>query len=140
MMRRQRLDIGILQDVETLGIGLHQAIFNAVMDHLDEMPGADGAWMDVTLLDAGVAALAARRARDVADPRRQTGEDRIEPVDHRLVAADHHAIAALDAPDAARGADIDIVDAAFLQRRAAADVVLPEAVAAVDDDIAGLHQ
>ena len=28
----------------------------------------------------------------------------------------------------------------FLQRRAAADVVLPERVAAIDDDVAGLHQ
>ena len=75
--------------------------------------------------------------RDVAGARRQRLEDRIEPVDHGLVAADHHAIAALDAPDAAGGADIEIMDAARLQRLAAADVVLPEGVAAVDDDVAG---
>ena len=79
-------------------------------------------------------------ARDIADAGRQRREDRIEPVDHRLVAADHHAIAALDAPDAAGGADVDIVDAARLQRLAAADVVLPEGVAAVDDDVAGFQQ
>ena len=79
-------------------------------------------------------------ARNVADARRQRREDRIEPVDHGLVAADHHAIAALDAPDAAAGADVDVMDAALLQRLAAADVVLPERVAAIDDDVAGLHQ
>ena len=60
MLRRQRLDVGILQDVETLGIGLHQAVFDAVMDHLDEMPGADRAGVDVALLDARIAALAVR--------------------------------------------------------------------------------
>ena len=80
------------------------------------------------------------RARDVAVARRQRLEDRIEPVDHGLVAADHHAIAALDAPDAAGGADVEIMDAALFQFLAAADVVLPEGVAAVDDDVALLHQ
>src|ERR1700759_979935 len=125
MIRRQRVDIGVLEDVEAFGIGLHQAIFDAVVDHLDEMPGADGAGMDVALLDAGIAALTSVGARDVADARRKTCEDRIEPVDDGLVAADHHAIAALDAPDAAGGADIDIVDAALLELLATPAVVLP---------------
>ena len=43
MLRRQRLDVGVLQDVEAFGIGLHQAVFDAVVDHLDEMAGADRA-------------------------------------------------------------------------------------------------
>jgi hypothetical protein len=136
----QRVDIGVLQDVEALGIGLHQAVFDAVMDHLDEMAGADRAGVDVALLDPRDRGPRGPWCADVADAGRQRLEDRIEPVDHRLVAADHHAIAALDAPDAAGGADVDIVDAALLQRLAAADVVLPEGVAAVDDDVAGLHQ
>src|SRR5262249_41952845 len=67
-------------------------------------------------------------------------EDRIEPVDDGLVAADHHAIAALDAPDAAGGADIEIMDSALPELPAAADVVLPKGVAAIDDDVALLHQ
>ena len=67
-------------------------------------------------------------------------EDRVEAIDHRLVAADHHAIATVDSPDAAAGADVDIMNAAFLQRLAAPYVVLPERVAAIDDDVAGLHQ
>ena len=57
-------------------------------------------------------------------------------VDRCLFAADHHAIAALEAPDAARGADIDIVHAFLAQGLGTADVVLVEAVAAVDDDVA----
>src|SRR5438128_2216407 len=137
MFRRQRLDIGVLEDIKTLGIGLHQAVLDAVMDHLDEMPGAAGAGMDIALLDPDIAAVAAAGAQNVADPRRQRLEDRIEPVDHGLVAADHHAIPALDAPDAAAGADVHVVQPALPERLAAADVVLPERVAAVDDDVAG---
>src|SRR5216683_2427320 len=72
MFRGQGVDICILQDIKTLGIGLHQA--------------------------------------------------------------------AVDAPNAAASADVDIVDTAFLQRFAAAYVVLPERIAAIDDDVAGLHQ
>ena len=132
--------LAFLQNVEALGIGLHQAVFDAVVDHLDEVAGADRAGMDIALLDARIAAVAPGRARNIADARRQRREDRVEPIDDRLVAADHHAIAALDAPDAAAGADVDVVDARCLQRLAAADVVLLEGVAAVDDDVAGLHQ
>src|ERR1700761_939676 len=125
MLRGQRVDIGILQDIETLGIGLHQAIFDAVVDHLDEVSGADRSGVDVALLDPAITALAPRGARDVADARRQRREDRVEAIDLRLVAADHHAIAALNAPDAAGGADIDVMDATLFQGLAAAHVVLP---------------
>src|SRR6478609_7852733 len=129
MRFRQRFDIGVLENIKTLGIGLHQAVLDAVVDHLDEMSGADGTGMDITLFDARVAAIAAGRARDVADAWRQRREDRIEAIHHLLLTADHHAIAAVDAPDAARGTDIDIEQALLLQRLAAADVVLPERVA-----------
>ena len=60
--------------------------------------------------------------------------------DDRLIAADHQAITTVETPDAARGADIDIVDAFLAQGLGTADVVLVEAVAAVDDDIACAHE
>ena len=53
----------VAQDVEALGIGLHQAVFDAVVDHLDEVAGAARAAVEVALLGARIAALAARRAR-----------------------------------------------------------------------------
>ena len=56
-----------------------------------------------------------------------------------VLAADHLAVAALQAPDAAAGADVDVVDALGLQLRGAADVVEVVGVAAVDDDVAGLQ-
>src|SRR5712675_2162539 len=99
---------------------------------------ADGSGVDVTLLDTRIASCAAAGTRNVADAGRQRRKDRIEPVDDRFFAADHHAVAALDAPDAAAGSDVDVMDAAFPERLAAADVVLPKGVAAVDDDVVGL--
>src|ERR1044072_4278564 len=140
MLLRKRVDIGVLQYVKTFGVGLHQSVFDAVVHHLDEVTRAHGTCVNIALLDPRIAALAPAGARNIADPGRQRGKDRIEPVDHGLVAADHHAITALDAPDAAAGADVDIVDALFVERLAAADVVLPERVAAVDDDVSLLKQ
>ncbi len=60
-------------------------------------------------------------------------------VDDLFVAADHQTIAAVEAPHAAAGAGIDVVNALLLKRACAAHVVLVEAVAAVDDDVAGLQ-
>src|SRR4051794_23414883 len=140
MFSRQRLDIGILQYIKALRIGLHQAVFDAVVNHLDKMSGANRAGVNIALFDAGIAPLAPGRAWNIAHPRRQRRKDRIEPVDHRLVAADHHAVTALDAPDASAGANVKVMDAFFVERLAAANVVLPKSVAAVDDDVAGLQQ
>ena len=67
-------------------------------------------------------------------------EDRVEPLHRRLVAADHQAVAAHQAPDAAGGADVEVVDALGLQLLAAADVVDVVGVAAVDQDVALLQQ
>jgi hypothetical protein len=84
--------------------------------------------------------LPVRRAGDIAEPRRQRREDRIEMVDGFVWAADHHAIAAFDAPDAAGGAAVDIANAPLGQFFGAADVVLVEAITAVDDDVVRLQQ
>src|SRR5277367_2760971 len=66
------------------------------MDHLDEMPGTVRSGMDIAILGARIAAVAARRALCIAEPRRQRLEDRIETIDDGFVAADHQAIAALE--------------------------------------------
>ena len=76
---------------------------------------------------------------DIAATGRERRQDRIDARYGARVAADHHAIAALQAPDAAARADVEIMDAALFQRLAAAHVILPERIAAIDDDVAGLH-
>ncbi len=54
-------------------------------------------------------------------------------------AADHQAVAALEAPDAAAGAHVDVVDALGGEFFGAADVVDVVGVAAVDEDVAGFE-
>src|SRR5262249_2048808 len=53
---------------------------------------------------------------------------------------DHQAVAALEAEYAAAGSDVDVFDATRHERRCAVDVVAVVAVAAVDDDVAAVHQ
>jgi hypothetical protein len=109
------------------------------VDHLDEVPGAVGPAVQVAVLRRRGLAGAPRRALRRANPRRQRGEDRIEPLDRSVGAADHQAVAALEAEDAAAGAAVDEVDAALAQLLGAADVVAVVGVAAVDDRVARLE-
>ncbi len=46
-LARLRADVGIAQDVESFGVGRHHAVFDAVVNHLDEMTGAVRAAMQV---------------------------------------------------------------------------------------------
>src|SRR6185295_15910028 len=76
---------------------------------------------------------------DVAAARCKRGEDRIEMLHRFGFAADHHAIAALQTPDAAARADVNIVDAFCGQLFGAANIIDVVGIAAVDQDIAALE-
>ncbi len=95
--------------------------------------------MDVAILGGARQLLAAGRAGNIAAAGRQRLEDRIELLHHFFRAADHHAVAALQTPDAAAGADVDVVNAFFLELCGAANVIFEIRVAAVDEDVARLH-
>lgn len=99
------------------------------MDHFDEVAGAGGTGVDIALLGAGILTVlrqAVGCARHGADARRQGREDRVEPGKGRLVAADHQAIAAIQPPDAPRGADIDVVEVLLSEVGGAPYVLLVE--------------
>src|SRR5262249_24573666 len=131
----QTLAVGVLQNIGAFGEGLHQPVLDAVMDHLDEMTGAARAAMQVTKFGARVAAIAANRARHIAEPRRQRLEYWSETADPGFGPANHHAVAALEPPDAAAGADIHVMNAAALEHFGAPDVVLPKRIAAIDNNV-----
>ena len=128
-----------LHDVEALGERLHDAVLDAVVDHLDEVARADRAAVQIALLRGAGDLVAARRALDLAAAWRERLEDRIEALDDLVLAADHEAVAALEAVHAAAGAGVDVVDVLRGERLRAADVVLEERVAAVDDRVARLE-
>ena len=106
-------DVGAVEDAEAFGVGGHDAVLDAVVDHFDEVAGAVGAAVEITLLGGAAELLAAGGARDVAGAGGERGEDGVEAFHDVVFAADHHAVAALEAPDAAAGADVDVVDASW---------------------------
>src|SRR4051794_21539308 len=101
MLVWQRLVTCVLQNIESLRIGLHQPVFDAVVNHLYEMSGAVRAGVDVALRRPRITSVPMRRRRDLPSPRGERTEDRIEPLDPLLVTADHQAVAALEPPHAA---------------------------------------
>ena len=48
-------DVGVLDDVEALGVGGHEAVLDAVVDHLDEVARARRAAVQVAVLGGAVA-------------------------------------------------------------------------------------
>ena len=133
-------EVLVAQDVEAFRVGLHQSVFDAVMHHLDEMPGAGWPGVNVAPLGAGGGILAAGRARNITQPRGERREDRIEMIDGLLRAAGHQAVAAFDTPDAAGGAAIDVSNMLLGQFLGAADIILVKGIAAIDDYVIGLQQ
>src|SRR5262249_27213948 len=102
-------DIGGLQDAQAFGVCGHDAVLDAVMDHLDKVTGAIGAAMQITLLRGTANFLAPRRARYlVAYAGSQPGEDWIEVLDHCILTTNHHAVASLQAPNPPACAHIDV--------------------------------
>ena len=75
-----------------------------------------------------------------ADAGRKGGEDRVELLDHRRFAADHQAVAAIQPPDAAAGADVDIVQAVRLQLGRAPQIIVIVGIATIDHNIARRQQ
>ena len=92
------------------------------------------------MLGSGIALVATRGALDGADAGSQGGKDRVEVLDDARLAADHKAVAAVEAPDAAAGAGIDIVDARRGEPLGAIDVITIIGIAAIDDDVAALEE
>ena len=92
---------GGLEQLEALGVRLHDRVLDAVVDHLGEVPGADLAGVHETELALGLERLKIGIS----------GGDRVG-----LVAAAHQRVAVLQTPDAAGDAAVDEPDA--LLRRA----------------------
>src|SRR5262249_38794377 len=120
-----------------LGVGGHDSVLDAVVDHLDEVAAAVRPAVEISPLGRAVGGLSPGGAGDVAGAGSKLREDGIEMLHDRRFAADHEAISALASPDAPAGPDVDIVDALPAKLLRTADVVDVIGVAAVDEDVAG---
>ena len=136
LVGRQRLVAGVAQDVEAFGVRLHQAVLDAVVDHLDEVAGAGRTAMQVATRGGARLAFASGRRRNARLARCERRENRLEARDRFGRAAHHQAVAALGSPHAAARARVDVVDALRRQRARAADIVFEPGVAAIDDRVA----
>ena len=123
------------QDCQPFGVGGHDAVFDAVVHHLDEVAGARGPAVQVALLGGAVELLAAWGARYVAHARRERLENRVEALDRLIRAADHHAVAAFQSPDAAAGAHVHVVNPLRRKFPGAADVIHVVGIASIDKDV-----
>src|SRR5690606_26395867 len=110
-------------DLVALGVGLHEAVLDAVVDHLGEVPGTHWTDVDEPLLPRAL--------------RSQRVEDQHEPGDVLGAAADHGAVTVLAAPHAARDTGVDVSDAALGEHGGVVLVVAVVGVAALDDEVSG---
>ena len=118
-MHVKREFVFLFQDREALRVRLHHAVFDAVVHHLDEVPGAGRPDVSPALIFRG----------------RQRFEKGPQTLDRSLIAADHHRVAFLQSPDPAAGADVHELKSLPFQSRGAALRIFVIAVSAVDQDV-----
>src|SRR6266849_373057 len=132
-------DIGVLQNVQAFRVRGHQAIFDSVVHHFHEMTGAGWATVEIAFFGSAGSLLAPRSAWSVAAAGSERFENGVEMANGVVFATDHLAIAALQSPNTAPGADIDVVNAPGGKFFGASNVVDVIGVAPVDDDVAGFE-
>src|SRR5579872_3071161 len=128
-----------MQDVQTLGISRHNAVFDSVVYHLDEMPGATGSAMQISLLGRAASLIATGCSGRSSDPRSKRSEDWIEALDHILFATNHQTIPALRTPDPTAGPNINIVNALGLEFARSSNVVHVVGISSVNNGVARLQ-
>src|SRR5262249_52354976 len=140
-LTRLRTGIGVLENVESLSVGGHDAVFNAVVDHLHEMPGPDGSAMQIA--HAGRAVGGSRTAaagwRRPLPTWRECCKNRLDRGDNLLPPPNHQAESVLKSEHTAAGTNIDIVDTVRPQLFGSTDIVVIVRIAAIDDHIATLQ-
>src|SRR5436309_1477039 len=123
-------------NVEALGVGGHDAILDAVVDHFDEVACTVWSTVEVALLGSSPHALPAGSAGCCIDAWSQGREERVEMLDDLVLSTDHQAVAALESPNAAARANVNVVDVLSLELGGAPDIIAIVRVAAIDDDVA----
>ena len=114
--------LGLLEDLEAFGVGLHHPVFDAVVNHLDEV--ARAIWADQAVAVFG----------------RQRLDRRLDAGERLRRATGHDRVADLEAPDAAARAAVHELEAAGFGALGTSSGVFPLRVRAVDEQGAGLAE
>src|SRR6185437_811918 len=121
------------------GIRLHEAIFDTVVNHLDEMAGAGRPAIKIAFLSRAGRLFAPRRARDIAASRRKRLEDGIQMADRLGLTSNHQAETTLETPHATAGPDVKVMNTSGLKVLGAPYVVDVVGIASIHDDVVLLH-
>src|SRR5438270_7527199 len=130
---------GIPKNVKSLGVCLHNPVLDSIVDHLHEMPGTGRTAVNITLFRCASQLLPSGCTCNVATTGSKSFENWIELLDHFFWPADHHAVAALQAPNAPAGADVNIMNSLFAEHLRTTNVVFEIRVTAVYENVAGFH-
>src|SRR5829696_2144895 len=132
----------MVQHVQSFSVGGHQPVFDSIVNHLHEVTGARRSTVQVTFRgSAGISGSirCGRRRWNSITSRCQCLEDRIEMGNNILLTSDHLAVTALQSPDTATRADVNVVNACSFQLARAPDVVNVIRISAVDNNVARLN-
>ena len=125
--------IGVAEDVQPLRVGRHDAVFDAIVDHLDEVTRAARTAVQVAMFGSAAYLLPTGRTWRLIDTWSKGGEEEVETPDDDFIPTNHQAVAPLRPPDSAAGPDINVVNAFRFQLGGAANVIVVVGVAAVDN-------
>ena len=89
------------KDVKSFGVGSHKAIFDTVVDHLDEVPRSTRPAVQPAFLGRNDVTRTTRSPLGGAHARSEYVEQGSHSIDGLGVAANHHAVAALQAENTA---------------------------------------
>src|SRR3954447_16448322 len=112
LVARAQARVGSVKDVEALRERGHHPVLDPVVNHLHEVPCADGPAVEVAALLCGRLAAASGCSGRRLDTGCERGEDRLQRREGLFPAADHQAEPAVEAEDAAARAAVEVVDTA----------------------------
>src|SRR3954451_18151757 len=102
-----------MQHVHAFGVGCHDAVLDAVVDHLDEVTRAGWSAVQVTFLGGAPGHfLAVSSARNVSAVRRERLEVRFKPLAGGDLSANHQTGTTLHPPESTAWPHVQVVDAA----------------------------
>src|SRR5687767_14657008 len=110
-----------MKDLVTLRVGLQHSVLDAVVNHLDVVPGAGRSHVRVTIR------------------RRERLEDRLAEPERVVRSTDHQTIAVLESPDAPARPGIDELNSLLAQLGPATHRIVEVRVSSIDYDVALRH-
>src|SRR5712675_2132201 len=113
----------MLENIQAFRVSRHQSILDPVVHHFNEVARARRAAVEIAFFRSARGLLAPWSTRRITAPRSQRVENGIKVANGVIFAANHLAVAALQAPHAAAGANINIVNALCRKLLGAANII-----------------